>query len=216
MTAQHRVVGVDESGKGDFFGPLVVAAFYADDADTGCLLELGVRDGKRLSNNRILEIDEILRVRFPHHVLVKSPEAYNKQYDKVRNLNKFLAGLHAAAIKQLLADETADLIIIDQFGKPELIEDALKRDHITTPVQQRFRGEEVIQVAAASILARASFLREIDRLSAEYHMTLPRGAAPQVDEAGREIVRSFGSEVLLKVAKVHFKNYQRIINPVLF
>jgi len=210
------VVGVDESGKGDFFGPLVVAAFLASDDTCDQLEKAGVRDGKKLSNNRALVLDEYLRANFTHHVVIIDPEKYNASYKVIRNLNKLLANGHTEAITGILKKHKADLIIVDQFGKPELIEEAMEGSGFTVDINQRFRGEQVMQVAAASILARAAFIREINRLSGEYYLEIPKGAAAQVDRVGREFVRLYGIEALPKVAKIHFKNYGRITNPTLF
>ncbi len=216
MTSPHRVIGVDESGKGDFFGPLVVASFLADDSDLVILRASGVRDGKLISEKRIMEIDRDLRADFPHAVIVLPPRKYNRDYRRIKNLNKMLAEGHATAIDDLLSKEDAEIAISDKFGKTELIEDALKRRHRTIELKQVIRGETIPQVAAASILARARFIRELENLSTKYGLMLPRGAAAIVDDAGRELVRLFGADALTDTAKTHFKNYQRIVNPSLF
>ena len=216
MFAPHRVIGVDESGKGDFFGPLVIASFLADDADIVRLRAEGVRDGKLISEKKLLEIDISLRQDFPHAVIVIKPEDYNQQYKKIKNLNKLLAEGHARAIDELLASHDAEAAVSDKFGKAELVENALKRRKRNIALNQIVRGESIPQVAAASILARARFMREMNELSDKFDMEVPRGAAPKVDQAGRELVRRYGAEVLAKVGKTHFKNYQRIVNPSLF
>ena len=216
MTVSKRVIGVDESGKGDFFGSLVIASFLAADSDIALLKALGVKDGKLISNKKILEIDFTLREDFDHSIIIIHPELYNKQYKKIKNLNILLAEGHADAITTLMAKSKADLAISDKFGKSELIEKALKERDCSIPLKQMVRGEAVTQVAAASIIARACFIREMERLSDEIGFDLPKGAAPKVDEAGRELVSQSGVEVLEKVSKLHFKNYHRIVNPTLF
>jgi ribonuclease HIII len=216
MGKSRRIVGVDESGKGDFFGPLVVAAFLADDDQAETLKALGVRDGKTISDKRTLLLDEQLRADYPHAVLVVEPAEYNRRYAEVKNLNKLLADGHAEVIHRLLDDHQADLAVSDKFGKPELIENALARRRTAVELEQLVRGERIIQVAAASILARARFIREMEKLSAKCGIDIPKGAAAQVDTAGREIVRKHGLEILPKLAKTHFKNYQRVVNPTLF
>ncbi len=216
MAPDRRIIGVDESGKGDFFGPLVVAAFLAPDHDLPKLAALGVRDGKTLSDKRVLEIDIALRDTFPHAIEIIPPETYNTSYEKIRNLNRLLAAAHARAIDRVLEKNEADLALVDQFGKTELVADALAARKQEIRLEQRFRGEEVPQVAAASILARAAFIREMKALSDQYGVDIPKGAAPQVDKAGRELVRLYGPEILSKVAKLHFKNYHRVVNPGLF
>ncbi|UCG62032.1 MAG: ribonuclease HIII [Candidatus Zixiibacteriota bacterium] len=216
MKNPHRVIGVDESGKGDFFGPLVIASFLADDSDLVLLKALGVRDGKSISDKRILEIDGDLRADFSHSVIVVPPKEYNRRYKKTKNLNKLLADGHAEAIDRLLSIHPAEMAISDKFGKTELVENALKHKRRSVKLEQIVRGESIPQVAAASILARARFIQEMDGLSAKYGMALPRGAAAVVDQAGRELVRLFGADVLMDAAKIHFKNYHRIVNPTLF
>jgi ribonuclease HIII len=216
MTPAGRVVGVDESGKGDYFGPLVIASLLADESDTGLLQSIGVRDGKTLSPKRIMELDDRIREDFPHAVIVISPSQYNQLHKETRNLNVMLAEGHARAIDELVREHPADMAISDKFGKTELIENALRRKGQEIRLEQIVRGESIIQVAAASILARARFMNEMDALSNELDFELPRGAAAHVDEAGRKLVRKFGPEILLKIAKVHFKNTQRVGNLSLF
>ena len=216
MTPNRRVIGVDESGKGDFFGPLVIAAFVAADADRDKLREIGVRDGKLIADRKLLGIDEYLRKIYPHAVVCIMPNEYNRRYREIKNLNKMLAAGHAEAIVDVLAGNDAELAISDKFGKPELIESELARRKQTIELRQIERGESIVQVAAASILARAAFLRAMDKLSTEYSHEIPRGASAQVDQAGREIVAAFGAQVLPKLAKLHFKNYGRVVKPQLF
>ncbi len=210
------IVGVDESGKGDCFGSLVIASFAAEKKDESLLKALGVRDGKLIANKKILEIDKNIRADFKHAIVIFEPQKYNTMYDKIKNLNILLAEGHAEAIETVCAKTDVDLVISDKFGKAELIENALRKRKCDVNLKQLVRGEAIIQVAAASILARAGFLREMDRLSENIQFTLPRGAAPQVDSAGRELVASQGIEVLREVSKLHFKNYHRIVNPTLF
>ena len=212
----RRVIGVDESGKGDFFGPLVVAAFLCPDSDLQKLTDSGVRDSKQISEGKLIELDRKLRSVYPHQIEITFPAEYNRQYKLIRNLNKLLAARHADAIENLLKVEEADLAISDKFGKSHLIEEELLKRKVDIPLHQIVRGEKIPQVAAASILARAAFLRAGEELAREYEVELPRGAAAHVDAAGREIVKKHGIEILARLAKLHFKNYQRVINPVLF
>ncbi|HOP06855.1 MAG TPA: ribonuclease HIII [candidate division Zixibacteria bacterium] len=216
MSEPRRIIGVDESGKGDFFGPLVVAAFGGDQSARKLLAEAGVRDSKSVADNRLLKIDAYLRQNFEFEVVVVMPEEYNQLYDRIRNLNKLLAEGHAEVIDRLHRRWRADMAISDKFGKTELVEDALDRRECDVNLKQMVRGEAVPEVAAASIIARAEFIMRLKTLSQEYGIEIPKGAAPKVDSAGREIVRLFGPEVLPKLAKLHFKNYQRVVNPTLF
>ncbi|MEW5796599.1 MAG: ribonuclease HIII [Candidatus Zixiibacteriota bacterium] len=221
MTVTGNVIGVDESGKGDFFGPLVVAGLLAGDSDLPMLAEIGVRDSKRLTDKRILELDQRLRSTFVHHITVLMPDEYNRRYETVRNLNIMLADCHAetiaATIKSARArSKTVDLAISDKFGKTERLESALARVRCELPVTQIIRGESVPQVAAASILARAEFVRRIKAMSEELGAALPKGASAHVDVVGRELVARYGPAILLRVAKRHFKNFKRACATDLF
>ena len=211
MTESGRVIGVDESGKGDFFGPLVIAGCLVTDETRARLNDLGVRDGKLIANLKLRTMAGQIAATFPHVVIELAPEEYNRRYTLIGNLNKMLAAGHADCIEQLLANHSAERAISDKFGKPELIADELHRRGIDIRLEQIVRGEQFISVAAASILARAAFLEAIDRLSEKWGIEVPRGAAPQVDAAGRRLVARHGRETLTKVAKIHFKNFKRVV-----
>ncbi len=215
MSDSRIIIGVDESGKGDFFGPLVIAAFLAPDTKKKNLEDLGVRDSKLIAEKKLLSIDEALRRQHPCSVVVVGPEKYNQLHSQMKNLNKLLAWGHARAIENLLEAHRADLAISDKFGKAEFIETALMARGRSIEMQQLVRGESVMQVAAASILARAAFIRQIQKLTERLGQTIPRGAGRQVDEAGRELVKRYGPDILKQIAKTHFKNHSRVMNPVL-
>jgi len=211
----NRVIGVDESGKGDFFGPLVVGGILIPDSDIAEIREWGARDSKTLSDNRALELDSALRNRYPHVLAVLLPREYNAVYRTLRNLNVLLARQHAAVISDLATQHPADLAISDKFGKPELIERALREKGCAIEMRQIIRGESIPQVAAASIIARARFLREMSGLSERTGVELPKGAGGIVDQVGRQLVSRFGVEILDELAKTHFKNYGRSLKPSL-
>ena len=216
MTVNAKIIGVDESGKGDFFGPLVIASFLAGTKDYTRLRELGVRDGKLISENRLLDIDLVLRENYPHALVIIDPPQYNRRYKQIKNLNKLLAWGHAESIEKLSSKNTADKAISDKFGKDVLIEDELKRRKVSLEIEQIVRGEAAVPVAAASIIARAAFIREMEKLSEEYGVEIPRGASSLVDAAGRDMVKRFGIDILEKTAKIHFKNFKKVVNPDLF
>jgi ribonuclease HIII len=134
----------------------------------------------------------------------------------MKNLNKLLAEGHARAIAAVLTKHQADLAISDKFGKTQLIEDALRETRVNVKLRQVVRGEEFLPVAAASILARACFIREIEKLTARFNIEIPRGAASIVDDAGRRLLQKYPSLDFGTIAKTHFKNYRRIMNPTLF
>ncbi len=212
MLTDRLVIGIDESGKGDFFGPLVIAALLAPDSALAELEQMGVRDSKKISDNRIKAIAAELAPRFPNAVVVIAPKEYNDRYDKIRNLNKLLAWGHAEAIHQVEKNHPADLAISDKFGKIDYINGELRKRGCDINAVGFVKGERIIQVAAASILARAVFVNQMEKLSEKVGHTLPKGAGPPVDKAGREVVAALGVEVLGEIAKLHFKNYSRATN----
>lgn len=212
MTADQKIIGVDESGKGDFFGPLVIGAVLARSSDEERLRALGVRDSKKISDNRILQIDHDLRAQFVVQTVVYVPSEYNRRYKAIKNLNILLAGGHADAIAGILKQESADLAISDKFGKDSRLEDALDERGMTIRLKQIVRGESAaLQVAAASIVARAEFIRQMKSLGEEVGVDLPKGASSLVDQAASKIVSEFGMDTLEKLVKVHFKNYPRVV-----
>ncbi len=216
MPGDKRVIGVDEAGKGDFFGPLVVAGVLSRESEEKRLLEYGVRDSKLISDNKILLIDEQLRSAWPHFVLLISPEEYNRQYRRIKNLNKLLAGAHAGVIAQLISVHGADKVILDKFGKSELVENVLADKGIKIELVQVEQGERHAPVAAASILARAGFVRAIDAMSKKAGMEIPKGASALVDIAAKKMVKKYGDKALSEMVKIHFKNYHRVLSPSLF
>lgn len=205
------LVGIDEAGKGDYFGPLVIAACYSNDEIDSAFEEFGLRESKKISDNRTFALETQIKRVTPFAVVTIGPEKYNQLHSKIRNLNRLLAWGHARALENLLAKVNPLEAIADQFGDKRFIEKALMRKGRGIRLTQRPRAEEVLAVAAASVLARAEFLRRLDRLSKEYSVKLPKGAGSPVDAAAREFVSSKGREELGKVAKIHFKNTRRIL-----
>jgi ribonuclease HIII len=204
-------IGTDESGKGDYFGPLVIAAFHLPEGQDGVLLELGVRDSKKLSDNRCRDISEALRAGYKHAIIVIGPEKYNELHARMRNLNKMLAWGHARAIENVLAAVPCGRAVTDQFGDERLVREALLAQGRTIELIQRPRGEEDPAVAAASILARAEFLRRLQALGREWGMDLPKGAGPPVEAAAVRFVRTHGRDALTRAAKTHFKTTERVL-----
>jgi ribonuclease HIII len=204
-------IGIDESGKGDYFGPLVIAAVFVDATTQGELALMEVRDSKKISDGRILEMAPDIRTICPHSIIAIGPQRYNELYAKIRNLNRLLAWGHAKALETLLEKVSCGCAISDQFGDERLILDALQEKGRTIVLEQRHRAESDLAVAAASILARAEFLLRLKRLSDEIGTTLPKGASPAVELAGRMIVKKHGEKQLRSVAKLHFKTTQAVL-----
>lgn len=204
-------IGTDESGKGDFFGPLVVAGFFLPEGQEGVLRELGVRDSKKLSDGRVLEIARSLRQGYKSSVVAIGPERYNALYRNLRNLNRLLAWGHARVIENLLAEVNCALAITDQFGDQRFVREALLKKGKNINLIQKTKAEDDLAVAAASILARAHFLYKLKDLSEEFGLELPKGASSLVEEAGLKLVKKHGPEILEKVAKTHFKTTEKIL-----
>jgi ribonuclease HIII len=204
-------IGTDESGKGDYFGPVVIAGFFLPDGQEDVLRELGVRDSKALSDNRCREIAESLKSDYIQAVVVIGPEKYNELHARMRNLNKILAWGHARAIEDILARVPAAKAVTDQFGDERFVLNALMGQGRTIELVQRPRAEEDLAVAAASILARAEFLKRLFFLGRTWGVDLPKGAGPQVEEVAVDLVRRHGRAALEKTAKIHFKTTERVL-----
>lgn len=211
FSAADGHIGTDESGKGDYFGPLVIAGFYLPKGQADVLRELGVKDSKRTSDNRVREIAEILKQNYVHAVIAVGPERYNELYADFRNLNKLLAWGHARAIENILEKVDCRKAITDQFGNKSLVLNALMKKGRAIELVQHPRAEEDMAVAAASILARAEFLKRLHLLSREVGAELPKGASAAVDAAAVRLVAAHGSGILGKVAKTHFKTTERVL-----
>jgi ribonuclease HIII len=203
-------IGTDESGKGDYFGPLVIGGVHVDPRTKGQLFKLKVRDSKRITDNVIKDLDFRIRSSCIYSVVVIGPEKYNLLYDKMKNLNKLLAWGHARVIENILLRVECKKAISDQFGSENYIKNALMKLGKQIELTQIPRAESDIGVAAASILARAEFVRRMERLSQECGRQLPKGASEQVDSVGRQILEQMGKEALNRFAKLHFKNTLRI------
>lgn len=206
-----KILGIDESGKGDFFGPLVIAGVLADKRGVKSLQRGGVRDSKKISDKRVLELSRWISSDFVHSVVAIGPEKYNQLYDSIRNLNKLLAWGHSRVIENIVSGNDVELAISDKFGRPDFIEHALMDKGKQIKLIQEVRAESILQVAAASILARARFIQYMERLARRHDMTLPKGAGKIVDDAAVRFVKKFGRGALNNVAKIHFKNYRKVL-----
>ena len=204
-------IGTDESGKGDYFGPLVVAGVYVPDGQEDVLRELGVKDCKRTSDNRARELAALIKAGYKHSVVAIGPEKYNDLYAKLHNLNKLLAWAHARVIENILEGTRAPLVITDQFGDERFVQNALMKKGKTIELVQKVRAEEDMAVAAASILARSEFLNRLNALGRDVGLELPKGSPPAAEAAAAELVRRYGPDILSRVAKLHFKLTERVL-----
>ncbi|MFT4702763.1 MAG: ribonuclease HIII [Bradymonadia bacterium] len=202
-------IGIDETGKGDYFGPLVVVAARVEMSQLPLLKELGVADSKSLNDKLALRIADDLREVVPFSAVVLLPPGYNDLYAKIQNLNHLLAWAHAESAEDVLGKTDAELIISDQFAKANLVGRRLKERGKQCRFFQRTKAEDDPAVACASILARAIFLRQLDQLGHEFGMTLPKGASGPVLAAAKRIVQERGAVALADVAKLHFKTTEK-------
>jgi ribonuclease HIII len=207
MEAGH--IGVDESGKGDFFGPLVIAACYVGPEH---LAELdGVKDSKKLTDRQAHAIAAKIRATCPHSIISIGPTKYNELYAKFKNLNTLLAWGHARAIENVLEVQAANLVISDQFAAGGLaVKRALYEKGKAVEFRSQVRAEADIAVAAASILARADFLRKLEKLGESFGIPLPKGAT-NVIPTGKRFVEMHGPDKLPEVAKMHFKTSGQVL-----
>jgi ribonuclease HIII len=201
---------MDESGKGDYFGPLVAAAVYLEPEQAEALTSLGVRDSKRLSDKRAIGLAGEIRNVAKVEVVKINPARYNSLYEKMKNLNRLLAWAHARALENLLKRVPCERAVIDQFARPQLIEQSLMASGRTIHVEQRHKAEDDAAVAAASVVARAEFLSGLEILSRQVGVTLPKGASDQVVQVAKKLLDTKGIAQLEQVAKLHFQITKRL------
>ena len=206
--------GVDESGKGDFFGPLVISGVYVDRGIARKLLDAGVQDSKRIASDaRIRALAQTIRKTaggLIETVLI-GPQKYNELYEKFGNLNKLLGWGHARVIENLLAKKPdCPRALSDQFADARVVEQSLLRYGRKIDIQQRTKAESDIAVAAASIMAREAFINWLERRGKELGLRLERGASASVKESAKKLVEKSGPAALREVAKVHFRTAHEI------
>lgn len=205
-------IGIDESGKGDFFGPLCIAGVFVKADEFAKLQEAGVKDSKKLTEDSIRKIGAKIKKICLHHIVKINPQKYNQIYAEFKNLNRLLAWGHATTIEQLVVQSNCREVIIDQFADESVVELALKRKKLSVNLTQRHRAEEDLAVAAASILARLAFIDGLDHLGQALGLQLPKGCSEATRRAGREILRRFGEEKLRENCKQHFKTLDQILD----
>lgn len=204
-------IGTDESGKGDYFGPLVVGGVRVTRSDEVFLHDLNIRDSKEMGDDAILGAAGKVKARCIHYVVVIGPEKYNQLYEQMKNLNRILAWGHARAIENILQKVDCEAAITDQFGDERYVQRALMEKGKQIELVQRPKAESDPAVAAASVLARAEFLRRLEKLSKTMGIKLPKGSSERVEQVARQLVSKFGEEVLRRIAKFHFKTTQHVL-----
>lgn len=206
----EEYIGTDESGKGDFFGPLVIAGVYVNVELARKFKILGIKDSKKLDDKTIIKLAAEIRNTAPYSVVVIMPEKYNELYNSFKNLNKLLAWGHARAIENVLEKQQCVYALSDKFGDESLIKNALMQKGQKIHLEQRTKGESYIAVAAASVIARAEFVKRCTELEKKYNCKFPKGASEKVVLCGKKFVEQFGKDNLKSVAKMHFKTVQQL------
>lgn len=209
-------IGTDESGKGDYFGPLVTAAVYVDERTKTILDRSGIQDSKKINDTRIFELANVIKKFCPNQYVVIEipPNTYNDLYiqfkNEGKNLNVLLAWSHAKAIEELLDKVKCDIAISDQFADEKFILSKLQEKGRSITLIQEHKAERYTSVAAASILARARFLEKIKRLGQEFSMEFSKGASNLVVQQAKKFVETHGIDSLRRVAKLHFKTTEQV------
>ncbi len=209
---QFPQIGTDESGKGDVFGPLVVAGALIDKDNIPALIDIGIKDSKKISDSGIEKLKSRIKGKFLYDVVLITPKKYNELHNKMKSVNNILAWAHARVIENLLKKKRAHLIIIDMFADPEFIksymfEKARDKDFIIES-----RAEKHLSPALASIIARIHYLEYMKKMEKKYNMIFPKGAGLETSKAISEFIKKHGKEKLPEVAKIHFRNIKQFGN----
>ncbi len=209
--------GSDEAGKGDYMGPLTVAAVYVDRRQAEQYKSIGITDSKQLSNDSVREYAERIRSSSSGYfsIVSVSPLDYNRRFGELSRSGKnsldMLAECHAEAIRELLSKTPMPgRVIIDKFCNEKRIAYLLPEGDYMLDL--RIRAESDPAVAAASILARDAYLKGLDRISRKFGITALSGAGEKIDITAREFVREFGADVLDEIAKIHFRNTLKVLS----
>ena len=209
----YNTIGSDEVGTGDYFGPIVVTATYVNKNDNDFLNELDVMDSKKLTDEKINKIAPIIMQKIPYSTFILTNEEYNKFHTKKLNMNKIKAILHNKVLLNLVEKNYSyDKIVVDQFTPPRnyygYLSDVPKK--ITNITFVTKAEDKCLSVACASIISRYIFLNEYEKLKNKFSQEIPKGAGENVDKFGKQLVSEYGFEILNKIAKLNFKNTEKI------
>ena len=215
-----RAVGSDEVGTGDYFGPIVVTATFVSKEDIPFLENLGVGDSKKIDDSKILKIAPEIAKKIKYKSVILSNREYNENYTKDINMNKIKAILHNRVLYQLVNEVRPkyDYIIVDEFAREARYYDYIKDQKvIQRNITFMTKAEDKnMAVACGSIISRYIFLKEFDKLCDSIHIPLPKGAGKDVDSIGEEVVEKYGEEKLKDIAKLNFKNTERILHTMIY
>ena len=208
-------IGSDEVGTGDYFGPIVVTAAYVSKENIDFLLDLKVKDSKKLTDEQIIKVVPEIIKKIPYHTFILNNKDYNKYKQDNFNMNQMKAILHNKVLYELKKrNYTYDYIVVDQFEPPKSYFNHIKNSTLkVNDILFLTKAEDqCLSVACASLISRYIFLSEMNKLSKELNINLPKGANPTVDEIGKKIVSLYGKEKLESIAKLNFKNTEKILN----
>lgn len=213
-------VGSDEVGTGDYFGPIVVTATFVAKEDIPFLEKLGVGDSKKIDDSKILKIAPEIAKKIKYKSVILSNSEYNEKYTKDINMNKIKAILHNRVLYQLVNEVKPkyDYIIVDEFAREARYYDYIKDQKvIQRDITFMTKAEDKnMAVACGSIISRYIFLKEFDKLCDSIHIPLPKGAGKDVDSIGEEVVEKYGEDKLKEIAKLNFKNTERILHTMIY
>lgn len=208
-----NTIGSDEVGTGDYFGPIVVTASYVEKENIPFLEDLGVKDSKKLNDEKILEIVPEIIKKIPYECIILSNKEYNENYTNDMNMNKVKAILHNKVLSKLKEKYQADYIVVDQFAQPYVYYNYLKGTNYVRNITFMTKSEDkCLSVACSSLISRYVFLKQFDKLGESIDTFLIKGASDKVDELGVKIVKKYGFDKLKEVAKLNFKNTEKIKN----
>ena len=210
-------VGSDEVGTGDYFGPIIVTASYVSKDKISYLEDLGVRDSKKITDEKIMKIAPELIKNIPHETYILSNEEYNEWQDKGYNMNKIKSILHNRVILGLLKQDNfiIDKVVMDQFTPARNYFGYLKDtgENVFRKITFTVRAEDkCLSVGCSSIISRYLFIKEMEKIGKSIDKVLPLGASTIVDEAGKDIVKKYGKDKLKEIAKLNFKNTEKILD----
>ena len=207
-------IGSDEVGTGDYFGPIVVTASYVNRNDIKFLEGLGVRDSKKVNDEKIIKIAPELIKRIPHITVILTNEQYNNMHNKEINMNAIKAIMHNKVLYSLINKNTYDYdkIVVDQFVYPQKYYGHLKNTkYIVKNISFTTKAEDkCLSVACSSIISRYIFLNEIEKMGKKYKAKILLGAGNDVDELAKELKNKYGIDELKKMVKLNFKNTEKI------
>ena len=213
-------IGSDEVGTGDYFGPIVVTSCYVAKDDIPFVESLGVKDSKKLDDEKILKVAPELIKKIKYKSLIMSNSEYNAKYSDTYNINKIKAIMHNKVLWRMTHEENLkyDFIIVDEFAREARYYEYLQGNpEIQRDITFMTKAEDKnLAVACASIISRYIFLKEFDKLSDSLHIPLVKGAGADVDSVGKEVVETYGKGKLKEVAKYNFKNTERILGIMIY